>query len=39
VTADAKLVGDERDHYRAELDRTLLLLLEAEQQLARRPEG
>ena len=28
----------ERDHYRAELDRTLLLLLEAEQELARRQD-
>lgn len=32
----AQLVGAERDHYRAELDRTLLLLLDAEQELARR---
>jgi SAM-dependent methyltransferase len=32
----AAVVGAERDHYRAELDRTLLLLLEAEQELARR---
>jgi SAM-dependent methyltransferase len=29
-------VRSERDHYRAELDRTLLLLFEAEQELARR---
>ena len=36
ATAIARLVDPERDHYRAELDRTLLLLLEAEQELARR---
>jgi ubiquinone/menaquinone biosynthesis C-methylase UbiE len=36
ATAVAQLVGAERDHFRAELDRTLLLLLEAEQELARR---
>ena len=34
--ARRRLRGAERDHYRAELDRTLLLLLEAEQELARR---
>lgn len=31
-----RLLRAERDHYRAELDRTLLLLLDAEQELARR---
>jgi ubiquinone/menaquinone biosynthesis C-methylase UbiE len=34
--AEADLVRGERDHFRAELDSTLLLLLEAEQELARR---
>jgi SAM-dependent methyltransferase len=38
ATAEARLASAERDHYRAELDRTLLLLLEAEQELARRQE-
>jgi ubiquinone/menaquinone biosynthesis C-methylase UbiE len=38
VVADAKLAGADRDHYRAELDRTLLLLMEAEQELARRQQ-
>ena len=37
--AEAQSVRDERDHYRAELDRTLLLLLEAEQEVARRLGG
>jgi SAM-dependent methyltransferase len=32
----AALVSAERDHYRAELDKALLLLFEAEQELARR---
>jgi len=35
----SQLLRAERDHYRAELDRTLLLLLEAEQELARRQGG
>jgi SAM-dependent methyltransferase len=35
-TVTARFVTAERDHYRAELDRTLLLLLDAEQELARR---
>jgi len=31
-----RVAGAERDHYRTELDRTLLLLMEAEQELAKR---
>ena len=36
VERSDRLLRAERDHYRAELDRTLLLLLDAEQELARR---
>lgn len=33
-----RLLGAERDHYRSQLDRVLLLLLDAEQELARRQD-